>query len=211
MRGLVSGWQSVSQSLSRGQSIVDVAVSGSQTISDLLNQIKAKALAFSDLSNDTASEDAYKADIQSLVKEIDSIANNSDFNGVNLLNTGIMSLNPPPMYPAPAGDQHVDWVFPSAINQDGTYTFKFASPAGSWFGFDVQPSGIQITSSQQPGMTLTAQVAAGQTGAGAWCPLTSQLLSGTFTPSNTPPLSVVTDPSGNTTTLQQFNLTAYGL
>ena len=45
MRGNVSGYQAVSDSLRRGVSAVDVALSAGQSISDLLNELKAKALA----------------------------------------------------------------------------------------------------------------------------------------------------------------------
>ena len=44
-RASVAALDSVKQSLQRAQSTVDVAVSAGQTISDLLNQIKSKALA----------------------------------------------------------------------------------------------------------------------------------------------------------------------
>src|ERR1700761_5634077 len=54
-RATISALDSVTQSLQRGQSTVDVAVSAGQTISDLLNQMKAKALAAADTSLDTAS------------------------------------------------------------------------------------------------------------------------------------------------------------
>ncbi len=45
MRGNVSGYQAVSDSLNRGVSTVDVALSAGQSISDLLNELKSKALA----------------------------------------------------------------------------------------------------------------------------------------------------------------------
>src|SRR5215813_7533698 len=45
MRGNVMGYASVADSLNRGSSTVDVAISAGQSISDLLNELKAKALA----------------------------------------------------------------------------------------------------------------------------------------------------------------------
>src|SRR6202162_1524146 len=45
MRGNVAGYQAVSDSLNRGVSAVDVALSAGQSISDLLIQLKTKALA----------------------------------------------------------------------------------------------------------------------------------------------------------------------
>ena len=58
MRGNVAGYQAVSDSLNRGVSTVDVAISAGQSISDLLNELKSKALAAADASLDTASRNA---------------------------------------------------------------------------------------------------------------------------------------------------------
>src|SRR5882672_7697697 len=58
MRGNVAGYQAVSDSLNRGVSTVDVAISAGSAISDLLIELKAKALAAADASLDTASRNA---------------------------------------------------------------------------------------------------------------------------------------------------------
>src|SRR5215831_20577557 len=58
MRGNVAGYSAVSDSLNRGVSTMDVAISAGQSISDLLNEMKSKALAASDSSLDTASRQA---------------------------------------------------------------------------------------------------------------------------------------------------------
>jgi len=62
MRGNVAGYQAVSDSLNRGVSTVDVAISAGSAISDLLIELKAKALAAADASLDTASRNALNAD-----------------------------------------------------------------------------------------------------------------------------------------------------
>jgi len=53
MRGNVRGYQAVSDSLRRGVSAVDVALSAGQSISDLFERTQAKALAAADASLDT--------------------------------------------------------------------------------------------------------------------------------------------------------------
>src|SRR3984957_19451911 len=58
MRGEVAGYQSVTDSLNRGMSSVDTAMSAGQSISDLLIEMKQKALSSSDQSLDTASREA---------------------------------------------------------------------------------------------------------------------------------------------------------
>lgn len=84
-RAEVAGLGVVQQSLDRGQSTVDVALSGGEAISDLLIQLKEKALAASDASLDTASRDALNEDFTALRDQIGTIVENAQFNGTNLI------------------------------------------------------------------------------------------------------------------------------
>jgi flagellin len=86
MRGDVAGYSAVTDSLNRATSATDVANSAGQSISDLLIEMKAKALAASDSSLDTASRLAMNEDFQSYRDQITSIVQNATFNGVNLVN-----------------------------------------------------------------------------------------------------------------------------
>ena len=83
---------SVKQSLQRAQSSIDVATSAGQSVSDLLNQLKAKALAASDTSLDSASRTALNADFTSLRNQISSVVDNASFNGVNLIDSGAKNI-----------------------------------------------------------------------------------------------------------------------
>src|SRR6202158_533060 len=85
MRGNVAGYQAVSDSLRRGVSAVDVALSAGQSISDLLNELKGKALAAADASLDTTSRNALNADFTALRDQIATIVQNASFNGTNLV------------------------------------------------------------------------------------------------------------------------------
>jgi flagellin len=85
-RGAVAGYQSVMNSLNNGTSSIDVALSAGQSISDLLIQMKQKALSAADSSLDTASRQALNADFTALVGQITTIVNNATFNGFNLVN-----------------------------------------------------------------------------------------------------------------------------
>lgn len=85
MRGDVAGYQAVTDSLNRGISSVDVAMSAGQSISDLLIQMKQKALAASDTSLDTASRNALNADFTALRDQITSIVKNAVFNGYDMV------------------------------------------------------------------------------------------------------------------------------
>ncbi len=85
MRGDVAGYSAVQDSLNRGMSTVDVAMSAGQSISDLLVEMKTKALAASDTSLDTASRAAMNQDFVALRDQISTIVNNAVFNGYNLV------------------------------------------------------------------------------------------------------------------------------
>ena len=85
----------VKDSLQRGQSTVDVAMAAGESISDLLLQMKEKALAASDTTLDTNSRVALNDDFKSLRDQISKVVNNADFNGANMVKasgTTIMAL-----------------------------------------------------------------------------------------------------------------------
>lgn len=85
MRGNVAAYNAVTDSLSRGMSAVDVAMSAGQSISDLLVQMKQKALSAADASLDTASRQALNNDFVALRDQITTITKNAVFNGFNLV------------------------------------------------------------------------------------------------------------------------------
>ena len=76
---------SVKDSLQRGQSTIDVALAAGDTITNLLSQMKDKALAASDTSLNTASFNALKSDFESLRDQITKAATNAKFNGVSVV------------------------------------------------------------------------------------------------------------------------------
>jgi flagellin len=88
MSGKVTALDSVKDSLNRAQSTIDVAMSAGQQVSDLLTQMKAKALAASDTSLDTTSRTALNEDFKSLRDQIGKVVANADFNGINMVKSG---------------------------------------------------------------------------------------------------------------------------
>jgi len=96
MRGDVKALNAVKQSLDRVVSIVDVAMAAGEAISDLIVEMKEKAVAANDPSLDTAARNALNEDFQSLVDQVGTIISNAKFDGANLLNgsntTGIAVL-----------------------------------------------------------------------------------------------------------------------
>jgi flagellin len=85
MRADVGGYKAVSQSLDLAQSSVDVALAAGEAISDLMIEMKEKALAGADSSLDTASRSALNEDFKALRDQISTIVSNAEFNGMNLI------------------------------------------------------------------------------------------------------------------------------
>jgi len=83
----------VRESLQRGQSVVDVSAASGEIISDLLIQMKEKALAAADVQLNTNSRAAMNADFVSLRDQITKAVNNGGFNGANLIKSGALDVS----------------------------------------------------------------------------------------------------------------------
>jgi flagellin len=93
MRSQVNGYGVVRQSLDLGVSTTDVALAAGEAISDLLIEMKEKALAGSDTSLDTASRTALNEDFKALRDQVTTIVSNAEFNGTNLINNSVTSIS----------------------------------------------------------------------------------------------------------------------
>ena len=87
LRADLGGLGAVKGSLDRGTSVVEVAIAAAESISNILIELKAKAVAATDASLDTASRDALNNDFVSLRDQITTIVKNAAFNGINMLNS----------------------------------------------------------------------------------------------------------------------------
>lgn len=87
LRGKLSSLKAVTSSLSNAKSVVDVAVSGTEQISDAVNQMKTLAKQASDSTITSDQRTALNNDFQALVKQVNTVVNASEFNGANVLKT----------------------------------------------------------------------------------------------------------------------------
>jgi flagellin len=85
---------SVKDSLQRGQSTIDVAIAGGESVSDLLTQMKEKALAATESTLDATSRKALNDDFKSLRDQITKAVNNAEFNNTNLIKSGGTAIAP---------------------------------------------------------------------------------------------------------------------
>ncbi|HYC67593.1 flagellin [Brevundimonas sp.] len=84
-RAEIGALNAVKDSLNRGQSALDVALSAGESVSDLLSQLKEKALAATDKSLTTSARSALNEDFKAIRDQIATVVSNAKFNGVNLL------------------------------------------------------------------------------------------------------------------------------
>ena len=87
-RAQYASLNAVKTSVQRGQSASDVAIAAGESVSDLLIQLKEKALAAKDTSLNTAARNALNEDFKSIRDQIAKTVTNADFNGTNLLKSG---------------------------------------------------------------------------------------------------------------------------
>jgi len=83
LRGDVAGLNAVKGSLDRAASTLDVAIAAGEAVSDLLIELKEKAVAAKDGGLDTASRTSLSNDFKQLRDQITSIVSNAEFNGTN--------------------------------------------------------------------------------------------------------------------------------
>ena len=92
MRATSTSLNAVKDSLQRGQSTLDVALAAGSSVSDLLLQMKEKALAASDTTLDSSSRSALNEDFKALRDQLAKTVSNADFNGTNMIKSGGSSL-----------------------------------------------------------------------------------------------------------------------
>lgn len=93
-RADMSSLDSVKTSLNRATSIADVSLAAGAEISDILVEMKAKVVAAADPSSTEATRKAYNDEFQSLLKSLQSFADNATFDGENILNGALNTALP---------------------------------------------------------------------------------------------------------------------
>ena len=84
-RAEIGALNAVKDSLQRGQSAVDVSLAAGESVSDLLVQLKEKALSATDTSLTSSARSALNEDFKSIRDQIATVVSNASFNGVNLI------------------------------------------------------------------------------------------------------------------------------
>jgi flagellin len=86
MRADVQAFSAVQRSLDRTTSVIDTGIAAGTNVSDLLKEMKEKALAARDTTIDATARTAYNADFAALRDMITKTLTNAAFDGSNLVN-----------------------------------------------------------------------------------------------------------------------------
>ncbi len=86
MRSDVGAYDRVRESTDRAASILDTGIAAGESIMELLNEMKGKALAGTQAGNSTSAQAALAADFVQLRDQITSIVANASFDGANMIN-----------------------------------------------------------------------------------------------------------------------------
>ncbi|MEX0299327.1 MAG: flagellin, partial [Kordiimonas sp.] len=88
LRADVAGINAATSSIDRALSTIEVAIAAGEAVSDLLIEMKEKAVASKDLGLDTSSRVSLNNDFKQLRDQIGSIVSNAEFNGTNSVKSG---------------------------------------------------------------------------------------------------------------------------
>jgi flagellin len=92
MRSDVSAYDRVTESADKATAQVDTAIAAGESVMDLLNQMKGKALAGSQAGLSASAQEALDADFTQLRDQITSVVANASFDGQNMTN-GAAAIN----------------------------------------------------------------------------------------------------------------------
>ena len=92
MRGDIAGLGAVRTALSNAEATVNVALTAAEEVSDLLLEMKAKAVQGNQAGIDATSRTALTNDFLALRDQIDEVVRSAEFNGVNLVENGAADL-----------------------------------------------------------------------------------------------------------------------
>ncbi len=92
MRSDVGAYDRVRESNERASALVDTAIAAGESIMELLNEMKGKALAATQAGLSASAQSALNADFVQLRDQVTSIINNATFDGQNMTN-GTAAIN----------------------------------------------------------------------------------------------------------------------
>ena len=93
IRGDIKGIAAVQQGLANGRGVAAVAIAGATSVSDMLIEIKAKAIEGLNPGNTSEQQAIINADYAELVGQVLNFVQNAEYNGRNILISGASAIN----------------------------------------------------------------------------------------------------------------------
>jgi flagellin len=92
IRSDLKAFDAVQQSLSAGEGIIQTAIAGATSVSNLMAEIKSKAIEASNPSNTAAQQSILTNDFNAMISQLNSFISNATYNGRNLLSGNSVSV-----------------------------------------------------------------------------------------------------------------------
>jgi len=92
-RGEIGSFAAVQQGLSNGRGIAQVATAGATQVSNLLTDIRARAIQAANPANTASQQSILEQDFRELAGQLRNFIDNASFNGRNLLQAGASDAN----------------------------------------------------------------------------------------------------------------------
>ncbi len=93
IRSDLKSFDAVQQSLSAGTGIIQTAIAGATSVSNLVSQIKAKAIEASNPANTANQQSILANDFNAMISQLNTFISNAVYNGRNLLSAGSVSVS----------------------------------------------------------------------------------------------------------------------
>jgi len=93
IRSDLKAFDAVQQSLSSGTGIIQTAIAGATSVSNLLNTIKSKAIEASNPANTATQQSILSNDFNAMIAQLNTFINNAVYNGRNLLSSNSVSVS----------------------------------------------------------------------------------------------------------------------
>jgi flagellin len=93
LRADLKAFDAVQQSLTSGTGILSVAIAGTTSVSNLLGDIKKKAIEASNPANTSNQQSILSADFDQMLAQLNTFVTNAVYNGRNLLSAGAANVS----------------------------------------------------------------------------------------------------------------------
>jgi flagellin len=93
IRSDLKAFDAVQQAISAGTGIIQTAIAGATSVSNLLATMKAKAIEASNPANTATQQSILSTDFNAMIAQLNTFINNAVYNGRNLLSAGSASVS----------------------------------------------------------------------------------------------------------------------